>query len=164
MFSCEYCKIFKNSFFRRTPSVAVFGYSNQLKIFQEITASKFQWQHAAQFNFCVDMKVYALQLKLKSTVGVSNGILKNFRTANFENKFRGLPLKRKQRRRTAATLAVSGFHFFTLIMKQCSFSTNFCIAESVNLDCIIHIYIPKKGLSSPVFTIKILVVEIFGCY
>ena len=28
------------------------SYSNQPKIFQEIAASKFQGQHAAQFNFC----------------------------------------------------------------------------------------------------------------
>ena len=27
-------------------------YNNQLKIFWEITASKFQGQHVAQFNFC----------------------------------------------------------------------------------------------------------------
>ena len=45
------------------------------------------------------MKVYALELKQESTAGVSVGILRNFRTATFENNFRGLLLKRKQRRR-----------------------------------------------------------------
>ena len=49
-------------------------------------------------------------------------------------------------------------------MKQCSFSTNFDIAESFNLNSGINFHIPKKGLSSPVFTIKILAVEMFGCY
>ena len=47
----------------------------------------------------VDIKVYALQLKQKSTVGVSNGVLQNFRTATFENNFGRLLLKRKQGRR-----------------------------------------------------------------
>ena len=31
---------------------AAFGFSNQLKITWEISASKFQRQHATQFNFC----------------------------------------------------------------------------------------------------------------
>ena len=51
MFSCEYRKIFKNSFFYISPPVAAFGYSNQSRIFREITVSKFQGQHAAQFSF-----------------------------------------------------------------------------------------------------------------
>ena len=50
--SCDYCKIFKSSFFYRTPPMAAFGYNNQWKVFREITTSKFQGQHAAQFNFC----------------------------------------------------------------------------------------------------------------
>ena len=49
-------------------------------------------------------------------------------------------------------------------MEQCSFSTNFHVAEPFNLDYVIHFYISQKGLSCPVFTIKILVVEIFGYY
>ena len=49
-------------------------------------------------------------------------------------------------------------------MKQYSFSTNFCIVEPFNWNYVIYFYIPKKGLTSPVFTIKILVAEIFGCY
>ena len=68
----------------------------------------------------------------------------------------------------AVTLMVSGFHFFQgrylLSHKSVPFSTNFYIAESFNLDYVIHFYIHKKGLNSPVFTIKILVVEIFRCY
>ena len=39
-------------------------YSNQWKIFREITAKKSQAQHAAQSIFA-DIKVYALQLKQK---------------------------------------------------------------------------------------------------
>ena len=50
----------------------------------------------------VDMKVCSLQLKQKSTAGVSNGILQNFRKATFENNFGRLLLKRKQ---TALILA-----------------------------------------------------------
>ena len=49
-------------------------------------------------------------------------------------------------------------------MKQSSISTDFRIAEPFNLDYVIHSYQPKIGLSSPVFTMKILVAEIFGYY
>ena len=49
-------------------------------------------------------------------------------------------------------------------MKQSSFSTNLLIAEPFNLDYIIQFCKPKWEISSPVFTIKILVVEIFSCY
>ena len=53
-------------------------------------------------------------------------------------------------------------------MKQFSFSTNFCTAKPFNLNCIIHFYKPKKGLSTinlrkglvPFFPIKILMTEI----
>ena len=47
-----YCKIFKNCSFYRIPPVAASGYSNQSKIFQDIIASEFKGQHAAQVNFC----------------------------------------------------------------------------------------------------------------
>ena len=50
-FSYEYCKIFKKVLYKTLP-VATFGYSNQSKIFQEITTLKFQGQHASQSNFC----------------------------------------------------------------------------------------------------------------
>ena len=63
----------------------------------------------------------------------------------------------------AGTLVVSGSQFFWENMKQ-SFSTNFRIAESSNLDYVIHFCKPERGLSGPVFTIKILVAEIFDCY
>ena len=42
-------KFLKNSFFYR--SVDTFGYNNQSKIFREISASKLQGQHAAQFRY-----------------------------------------------------------------------------------------------------------------
>ena len=63
-------KLFKNSFFYRSSPVAAFGYSNQSKIFPEISASKFQGQHAAQLGY-----VDALQLKPKSPTGVFCEIL-----------------------------------------------------------------------------------------
>ena len=50
-FSYEYCKIFKKVLYK-TLQVATFGYSNQSRIFQEITTLKFQGQHASQSNFC----------------------------------------------------------------------------------------------------------------
>ena len=49
-------------------------------------------------------------------------------------------------------------------MKRSSFSTNFRIVEPFNMDYVMHFYKPKKGLSSPVFSIKVLVAEMFGCY
>ena len=50
-------------------------------------------------SIAVDMKAYALQLKQKFFTGISNGILRNIKTAIFENNFWGLRLKRKQRRK-----------------------------------------------------------------
>ena len=125
--------------------MAAFSYRNQSKIFREITASKFQGQHAAQFNFCryeglcpvTDAKIHR---------GFSNGILQNFRTATFENNFGKLLLKKTPRSRgNRVTIMVSGFQVV---------STNFRIAEPSNLDYVIHFCIPKKRLSSPVITIK----------
>ena len=91
-----FSKIFKNSFFYRKPPLAAFDYSNQSKIFQEITASKFQGQHATQFNryegLCPATKTEIL-------CGFSNEILQSFRATSFENNFGGLLLKRKQRRK-----------------------------------------------------------------
>ena len=46
----------------------------------------------------MDMNVYALQLKQKSTASVSNQNLKNFRTATFKNNFKWLFLKGIQMR------------------------------------------------------------------
>ena len=50
-FSYEYYKIFKKAIYKAL-QVATFGYSNQSRIFQEITTLKFQGQHAPQSNFC----------------------------------------------------------------------------------------------------------------
>ena len=88
-FSYEYCKIFKKVLYQTLP-VATFGYSNQSRIFEEITTLKFQGQHASQ-SISVGMKVYALQLKQKSTAAGFDGILRKFRSAF---------LKRKQKRRS----------------------------------------------------------------
>ena len=43
----------------------------------------------------LDMKVDALKLKQKSTVGVSSGILQNFRTATFKNILQSCFLKNR---------------------------------------------------------------------
>ena len=118
-------------------------------------------------SISANVKVYALPLKQKSTMGVFNVILPNFRTAIFENNFGWLFLKRQQRRKMQNHLWFQVFTFSRTViyevMKQYSFSTNFCIVEPFNLDYVIYFYIPTKGLTSPVFTIKILVAEIFGC-
>ena len=50
-FSYEYCKLFKNVLYKAL-QVATFGYSNQSRIFQEITTLKFQGQYASHSNFC----------------------------------------------------------------------------------------------------------------
>ena len=96
VFSCEYCKSFKNSFFYRTPLLGAFDYSNNSKIFRKTTASKFQGQHATQFN-----RYESLCPATKTEIHCRffNEILRNFRGASFENNFGGLLLKRKQRRR-----------------------------------------------------------------
>ena len=68
--------MFKNSFFYKKK--AAFGYRNQSKIFREITASKFQGQHVAQFN---KYEVQCPATKTEIHGGFSNGILRDFRTA-----------------------------------------------------------------------------------
>ena len=50
------------------------------------------------------------------------------------------------------------------VMKESSPSANSHIAERFNLDDVIYFYKPKKGLSSPVFTIIILVAKTFCWY
>ena len=77
-------KPLRTAFFYRTPPLAAFDYSNQSKIFQEITASKFQGQHATQFN-----RFEGLCLATKADIqrGFSNEILRKFRAASFENNF-----------------------------------------------------------------------------
>ena len=74
-----------------------------------------------QNSISVGMKVYTLQLKQKSTVYVFHGILRNFRTATFENDFEGLLLKEKQRSRSTQSDPCSfRFPLFTgqLIIKS----------------------------------------------
>ena len=71
----------------------------------------------------------------------------------------------KEEEGRALIVAVSGFHFFQgsyFLSHERMFFLH--MAELFNLNYVMHFYIPKKGLSSPVFTIKNLVAEIFGCY
>ena len=78
--------LFKNVAGLRTPLVAAFGYINQSKIFCEITASKFQGQPAAQFNFCT-YEGLCPATKTETHHRFSNRLLQNFRTATFESNF-----------------------------------------------------------------------------
>ena len=78
-FSYEYCKIFKKVLYQTLP-VATFGFSNQLRIFQEIATLKFK-DNMPHNPISVGMKVSALQLKQKSTVAGFHGILRKFRSA-----------------------------------------------------------------------------------
>ena len=76
----------------------------------------------------VDMKVYALQLKHKSTTGVSNGILQNFRAASDQ----------------VFTFSRVGIG---QVLKQCFLSSQiFAQRKPFSLDYVIHFHIPKKGL------------------
>ena len=68
--------------------MAAFGYSNQSKIFREILLQNSN-DYMLHDSVFVDMKVFALQLKEKSTACVSDEILRNFRTATFEVNFEG---------------------------------------------------------------------------
>ena len=61
--------------------VGAFWYNYQSKIFREIISLKLCNLISA------DKKVYALQLKQKSTAGAFHGISRNGITANFKNKF-----------------------------------------------------------------------------
>ena len=78
VFSCEYCELFKNSFFI-DKKLAAFGCSHQLKIFWERSASKFQGQQAAKFKY--DGLYSATKTNPPSL------FLQMFRTATFENNF-----------------------------------------------------------------------------
>ena len=87
-----------------------------------------------------------------SEVGVSNGILRHFRTATFENNFWGLSLERKQRRRRARSdpcnfrFSLFPGQLFIKSLERSSFSTNFRIAKPLCLDYVIHFNKPKMGL------------------
>ena len=105
-------------------------------------------------SISVYVKVYPVQLKYKSTVGVLHVILRNFRTATFDNNFGELLLKRKQSRRRA--FVISDFHFFLgsylLSHKTVFFLHKFSLSGAFQFDYVIHFYKPKKGLSSPDFS------------
>ena len=89
--------------------MAACDYSNHSKIFREITTLKFQGQHGIQFNRYEGL---CPATKIEIHRRFSNGILRDFRAASFENNFGGLLLKRKQRwGRTRSEPLVSGFHF-----------------------------------------------------
>ena len=144
--------------------MTVFSYSDKLKIFWAKTASKFQGQHAAQFNFC---KYEGLCSASETAIQreFSNENLQNFRTTTLENNFWKAASEKKTEKEKDTQWPLQ-FQVFTFcvavihwVMKQCSFSTNFHTAELFDLDYVIHFYIPKKGLGSPVFNIKILVVK-----
>ena len=66
------------------------------------------------------------------------------------------------------TLVVPGFHYFQgsylIIHETIVFLSKFSHSIASILDNVINFYKPKKVLSSPVFTIKTLMAEIFGCY
>ena len=77
---------------------AAFGFSNESIIFREITVSKSQGQHAAQFNLCTYEGLPPA------------AFLRNFRAATFGNDSGWLFLRRKQKRRRACS-DPCGFRF-----------------------------------------------------
>ena len=120
------------------------------------------------------MKFYTLQPKHKHKAGVSNGILRSFKTATLENTFLGeegcFGKENREGEGRTMTLAVSCFLFLQgsyLLKNEIMFFLHKFLqsgAFGLCLDYVIYFYILTKGLSSPVFTIKILVVQIFGWY
>ena len=72
-----------------SPPGAAFGYSNQSKIFREISASKFQGEHAAQFRYGGPCSVTKTEIHREC-------FLQNFRTASFENNFGVLLLEEEK--------------------------------------------------------------------
>ena len=86
-------KFLRTAFFIEHLRWLLLIYSNQLKIFWEISASKFQGQHATQLSRYEGL---CPATKTEIHCGFSNGILQNFRAASFKNNFGGLLLKRKQ--------------------------------------------------------------------
>ena len=102
----------------------------------------------------VGMKVYALQLKQKSTAAGFDGILRKFRSAF---------LKRKQKRRSKSSDPCdSRFSLFPghLFVK----SWNNRLYRQIFAQRSLPFWIMLLVLSSAVFTIKILMAKIFGCY
>ena len=102
----------------------------------------------------VGMRVYTLELKQKSTAAGFDGILRKFRSAF---------LKRKQKRRsTRSDPCGSRFSLFPghLFIK----SWNNRLSRQIFAQRSLPFWIMLLVLSSPVFTIKILMAKIFGCY
>ena len=104
-------------------------------------------------SISVNMKGYSLRLKQKSTAGFFHRILQNVRTATFQINFGDCFWEKKKKNRGkghVVTFVVSAFHFFqgtySQVMKQSSFSTNFCIVGPLSLNYVIRFYKPKKGL------------------
>ena len=60
-------------------------------------------------SISVDIKVDILRLKEKSTTGVFHGILRSFRTANLENNFEGLLLKKNRGGEELAVILIFTF-------------------------------------------------------
>ena len=90
------------------------------------------------------MKFYSLQLKQKSTAGVSNGILQNFRTATFEKIFQVTYLLRHE------TIFLHRF-------SHCgAFQFGLCYLEPFNLDYVIHFINLRKGLVVEFFQVTYL--------
>ena len=85
------------------------SYSNQPKIFQEIAASKFQVQHAAQFSFC---RYEGLYPATKTEIQLGCFPRNSGEGGSYGGRER-LHLKKKNRGREgrAVILEVSGFHF-----------------------------------------------------
>ena len=82
IFPVTIAKFIMKKCFYRSLLLATFYCSNQTKIIQEITASKFQGKHATLFNI-----YQGLCPATKSGIhrGFSNGILRHFRKASFQN-------------------------------------------------------------------------------
>ena len=125
---------------------------------EEISASKFQGQHAGQFRY----ESWCSATKTEIQCGCFPRNFAKFQNSYFQNNFWELLLKIKQEgERRVVTFVVSGFYMFQvsylLSYETIFFLRNFCIEEPFNLDYIIHFYKPKKGLSCAIFTLKILV-------
>ena len=90
--------------------MAAFEYSNQSKIFRERTASKFQGQHAKQFNRCEGL---CLATKTEIHQGFSMEFCKILGQLVSRIIFAGYFWKEKRGGEGhAVTFVVSGFHFF----------------------------------------------------
>ena len=104
-----------------------------------------------RYSSSVNTKIYALHLKQKSNAGVFHGILRNFRTATFQNDFERLLLKRKQgRRRSRSDRSSFRFSLFPeqlfISHEIIFFLSKFSHSETFQLDYVLHFYKPKRWL------------------